>query len=114
MNLARHNSGSGTPKEFTSLRHVVRETRENPNYGKAATWHAPVREALGKVNVDQLNRHRDAMKRDEELRTEHQLALQLIDIGYKALATKLHPDKGGSREAMSRLNQARDRLKACG
>jgi hypothetical protein len=42
---------------------------------------------------------------------QHKLSLQLIDIGYKILATKLHPDKGGSQEAMSRLNQVRDGLK---
>jgi DnaJ-class molecular chaperone len=42
---------------------------------------------------------------------KYKLAMQLIDIGYKALATKFHPDKGGSRDAMSRLNEVRDRLK---
>jgi hypothetical protein len=42
---------------------------------------------------------------------KYKLAMQLIDIGYKALATKLHPDKGGSGDAMSRLNEVRDRLK---
>jgi hypothetical protein len=31
--------------------------------------------------------------------------------GYKALAAKLHPDKGGSHEAMARLNRVRDNLK---
>ena len=33
-----------------------------------------------------------------------QLALHLIDIGYEVLARVLHSDKGGSREAMTRLN----------
>jgi hypothetical protein len=31
------------------------------------------------------------------------LGLRLIDIGWKVLARELHPDKGGSREAMTRL-----------
>jgi hypothetical protein len=31
------------------------------------------------------------------------LAQQLIDIGYKRLALRLHPDTGGSTEAMTRL-----------
>jgi hypothetical protein len=35
------------------------------------------------------------------------LALQLIDIGYKVLSVKLHPDKGGSHDAMRRLNKVR-------
>jgi hypothetical protein len=51
------------------------------------------------------------LKREQERELQRKLALQLIDIGYKALASKLHPDKGGSREAMSRLNAVRERLK---
>jgi hypothetical protein len=39
------------------------------------------------------------------------LGRRLIDIGYKALASKLHPDKGGSPEGMSRLNTVRDQLR---
>jgi hypothetical protein len=39
------------------------------------------------------------------------LAKQLIDIGYKVLAAKLHPDKGGSPEAMTLLNEIRSELK---
>lgn len=49
--------------------------------------------------------------RDDEIRLRRELALELVDIGYKALATRLHPDRGGSREAMSRLNAIRDQLK---
>ena len=39
-------------------------------------------------------------------------AANLIDLGYRALATRLHPDRGGSREAMTRLNLVRDELKS--
>ena len=35
----------------------------------------------------------------------------VIDIGFKILVKELHPDKGGSSDAMSRLNRLRDRLK---
>jgi len=31
----------------------------------------------------------------------------MIDLGYKALAKELHPDKGGSSEVMARLNRVR-------
>jgi hypothetical protein len=52
------------------------------------------------------------MKLIDERALQKKLALELIDIGYKALATKLHPDKkGGSREAMRRLNDVRALLK---
>jgi len=32
-----------------------------------------------------------------------QLAYQVIDIGSRVLSAKLHPDKGGSSEAMARV-----------
>ena len=40
------------------------------------------------------------------------LARELIDIGYKALAKELHPDRGGSVESMAMLNRVRDRMRA--
>jgi hypothetical protein len=43
-------------------------------------------------------------------RAERTLAAQVIDIGYKRLAQRLHPDVGGSHEAMTRLVTARGRL----
>jgi hypothetical protein len=43
--------------------------------------------------------------------SRRKLALRLIDIGFKILDKELHPDKGGSRNAMARLNRVRDRLK---
>jgi hypothetical protein len=40
-----------------------------------------------------------------------QLAEELIDFGYRELAAQLHPDHGGSKEAMIRLNAVRDEFK---
>lgn len=41
-----------------------------------------------------------------------EVALQVIDSGFRAVAMKLHPDKGGSEQAMKELNSVRDALKA--
>lgn len=49
--------------------------------------------------------------RTDEQQLHRELAAELIDIGFKALATRLHPDRGGSKEAMARLNRVRDELK---
>ncbi len=49
--------------------------------------------------------------RDDEVKLHRDMALELVDVGFKALATRLHPDRGGSKEAMSRLNRVRDELK---
>jgi DUF3102 family protein len=75
-------------------------------------WHEPVRQIVDRVDTETLNLRRDELKRVEERDAQRKLALQLIDIGYKVLARTLHPDKGGSKAAMTRLNAVRDRLKA--
>jgi hypothetical protein len=54
----------------------------------------------------------EELTRQQERDAEAKLGLRLIDIGFKVLARELHPDKGGPREAMARLNRVRDRLKA--
>jgi Ulp1 family protease len=47
-----------------------------------------------------------------ELEASKSLAFKVIDVGYKSLAQEFHPDKkGGSTEAMARLNRVRARLK---
>ena len=48
--------------------------------------------------------------RQAELLAEHELALRLIEIGYTVLAKELHPDQGGSCDAMARLDCVRKRL----
>lgn len=53
----------------------------------------------------------ERQNRDDETRLHRDLADELIDIGYRALATRLHPDRGGSKDAMTRLNRVRDELK---
>lgn len=72
-------------------------------------WHEPIREALNTVNVERLAQEKQS--KEKETRLMRQLAHELIDIGYKVLASKLHPDKGGSAEAMTRLNRVRSILK---
>lgn len=77
-------------------------------------WAAPIDAIAEKARADArrlaLN---DTMTKRQEREAESKLGLRLIDIGYKVLALELHPDKvGGSREAMTRLNRVRDRLKA--
>jgi hypothetical protein len=47
----------------------------------------------------------------DEVRLHREMALELVDVGFKALATRLHPDRGGSKEAMARLNRVREELK---
>jgi hypothetical protein len=105
-------TGNYPSARVDSISDFQRRIGESPRGAErgGASWHDPVKQILGRVDVNTL---RDTeLKRADERDASRKLALQLIDIGYKALATKLHPDKGGSRDAMSRLNTVRDRLKA--
>jgi DnaJ-class molecular chaperone len=45
------------------------------------------------------------------MRPDCKMARQLIDAGYRALALKHHPDKGGSKEAMARLVVIRNQMR---
>jgi hypothetical protein len=66
-------------------------------------------DGVDKVNVTRLTDERKS--REDEVKIHRELALQIIDLGYRAMATRLHPDTGGSRDAMSRLNTVRHELK---
>ena len=59
--------------------------------------------------VDRL--YAEEITKKQEREAQRELSLRIIDIGYKVLAKELHPDKGGSRETMARLNRSRDHLK---
>jgi hypothetical protein len=49
-------------------------------------------------------------KRQQGEKNRRALALQIIDLGYKALAMKLHPDKGGSSDGMIELQDVKNQM----
>jgi len=113
MSYAEH-SEKEPASSFSSLGDFIRKTRANPDYGTYAStktsWTEPVKQVINRIDTETLNLKREELKRTDERDAQRQLALQLIDIGYKVLAKTLHPDKGGSRVAMARLNEVRNRL----
>ena len=104
MKLAEETAGRSvrdlTGKTMTS---ILDPDQSRP---RAQAWHDPVKKVMQSVDLSALKRERQ--NRIEEAKMVRNLALQLINIGYRALAAKLHPDKpGGSTEAMSRLNKVK-------
>lgn len=93
-------------RDFRTLSEFT-EPERHPGHRPA--WHDPVKAAFNQVNFKRLEQQRMEIHKEQQL--VRGLALQIVDIGYKVLATKLHPDKGGTREGMQRLNQARNLLK---
>jgi len=94
-------------RAFSTITEALGEQSRDARRGPA--WHEPVQQIASRVNREALAK--DTQDRAREAQLLHKLGHQLIDIGYKVLAAKLHPDKGGSTEAMTRLNKIRKTLK---
>src|SRR6516165_10560619 len=90
---------------FSSMRQAIR-----PNESRKPSWHEPVKEILTeRITPGFMDRIRqEEREKEKERQVMRALAKQIIDIGYRVLATKLHPDKAGSQEAMARLNRVRN------
>ena len=70
----------------------------------------PAKAVLREVDVESLRQSAQSAAKERDM--ERTLYLQMIDIGFKVLAVKLHSDKGGTDEAMARLNRVRTRAKS--
>jgi hypothetical protein len=92
----------------TTLHDIVRPNAPK-THRTGPEWLPEMKERMERLNLEKLSKPVTDEASREKLKRK--LALDIIDIGYRALSTKLHPDKGGSREAMATLNDARDDLK---
>jgi hypothetical protein len=110
MRMAQTQKDTGV--SFSGVQHFRRITQ--PGYKKnhtgTANWRNEVQQRLDSFKVDQFTRHDDKDRVGEQQMIK-KLAIEIVSIGYKVLATKMHPDKGGTAEGMQRLNDARDLLK---
>jgi hypothetical protein len=111
MRLARDvraaENGSGTSEyRPRTLKEAIGDFRSDTR----PAWHRPVQQVIAqRLDVERLAAERKS--REHEAKLTRELAHQLIDIGYRVLAAKLHPDKGGSHQAMKRLNHVRQVLR---
>lgn len=92
-------------RSLNQMRGGTERDREN----RQSRQHQDFQRVLRDVARDDFVKERQS--RDNEIQLHRDLADELIDIGYRALATKLHPDRGGTKDAMARLNRVRDELK---
>jgi hypothetical protein len=109
MDWARVHSSSATGQPRYSSMHEMSGGTERQREARQSKQQQQFRRVLRDVARDDFIQERQA--RDQEIDLHRQLADELIDIGYRALATRLHPDRGGSKDAMARLNRVRDELK---
>ena len=96
-----------SPRSLHALTGETERRRERRNKHRK-TWE-PFKKATADVDIDAVGQQRQ--NRQNEIELHRELALEFINVAYKALATRLHPDRGGSREAMARLNRIREIFK---
>lgn len=92
---------------------AVRERRETPEeraareQQQAAFWVNAIGGVLGSVFGFQALPNYPAQPNGHK---PSELEQELLKEGYRKLATKYHPDKGGDPEKMKELNRLKDRL----
>lgn len=110
--IGKQNNTSVLPRTLDD--HLRNIGRHRPTSGAVRRdWTSPVDDIAERARRDMERIREQELTRQQEREADHNLGLRLIDIGYKVLAKELHPDKGGSRDAMVRLTRVRDRLKGC-
>jgi hypothetical protein len=94
--------------DFASLSKAVGDKRTSHE----PPWSEHVKREVKEVKQNIPRLREIAADREREHQLKHELGIRLINIGYTVLAKELHPDrKGGSHEAMARLNEVRNILK---
>jgi hypothetical protein len=107
---AAENDPDIVTRRGTTIRGAINEPKWDTRAPSGRTAWRPVASAVREVDRDRLAQERQTI--ETEVKLHRELAEELVDIGYRALATRLHPDKGGSKDAMRRLNRVRDDLKS--
>lgn len=74
-------------------------------------WREDVDKLAERARQAEARLKEENLTREQEREAKRKLAERLIDIGYKVLAKELHPDKGGSKDAIQRLHEVRAELK---
>jgi hypothetical protein len=101
---------SSRSQNFTSITEHLRHHR--PTYAmprQSVGEDSATKKILGGISNDIFfERAREASK---ELQVKKKMAIELVDAGFRALSIKAHTDKGGSDDAMVRLNEVRKALK---
>jgi hypothetical protein len=109
MQWARiHDENARGAREMPASLRSMRGDADREREQRQSKQQQEFRRVLRDVARDDFVQERQ--RQDEEIRLHRELAEELITAGYRALATKLHPDRGGSKEAMTRLTRVRDEL----
>jgi hypothetical protein len=95
-----------SPEERMQSRRREWERQEQRHQKRMAELRRPI------IPFDWTKYNQEQAEKAKEQELIDKLALEMLDIGFKVLAAKFHPDKPtGSSETMRRLNEARSKAK---
>ena len=106
MRLAERYESGDVADPATSLSQASGHVSKHPGRTAFRAVAAAARE------IDRELFGQERQTRNDEVQLHREIALELINAGYRVLATRFHPDQGGSKDAMRRLNRVRDDLKS--
>jgi hypothetical protein len=104
-----HNEKRPEGSQMPSSMSIMRGDTERAREDRQSKQQQDFRRTLRDIAREEFVQERQT--RDDEIKLHRELAEELVDLGYRALATRLHPDRGGSKDAMSRLNRVREELR---
>jgi hypothetical protein len=98
--IPSHVTESGGTRDYSAI------IGERPSREQVSGAWRKVTQAARELDAELFSQERQSVADEIQLRRD--LFAELVDLGYKALATRLHPDRGGSKDAMARLNAIRE------
>jgi hypothetical protein len=108
-----HGEKNGRPAGLKATIGAHRRRPRDPDTVDGKAYHTILNEAYARLNEAQaMPGMQEWQRQAEESAHKRKLAEEVIQRGYKAVAQRLHPDRGGDQNAMARLNDVRDALLA--
>jgi len=92
-------------RRFRNITEALRDT--DPTYAlpRHKKNEQPIRNIVDEIDTDIFAERQKTETKERRLKKE--MALELVEAGFRALSHKFHSDKGGSDDAMRRLDEVR-------
>jgi hypothetical protein len=111
MRWAREDlTSDASQPRYTSLRDMT-GNRERDREQRQSPQNKRFKDVLRDVMQDRNAFVQERQRQADEIAAHREMAEKYCNAGYHALAAKLHPDRGGSKNAMVMLNRIHNDLK---
>jgi hypothetical protein len=109
MMLSRDSLEKRSRNRHASISDALRERSAGYAQPRQRVDEQPIRNILDDIDTDVFAERQKTETKERRLKKE--MALELVEAGFRALSHRLHSDKGGNDDAMRRLDEVRKILK---